>query len=285
MALSCFLPKKLTWSSTERNKIFVLMILKSLEKYFISSFHWCGHLCLSCVCVFGGDTWTPHHFFFPDVCGCCSQRICQVRFAEAQIWSHLDLAQTFSCFRQLEVLCSCSGCAGCSSVQPFSSAFLCTPDPQPALQQGPLTHTACCVSCVWVSSWYSLPLHVQILHGLHIFAQMSLLPKGLLVLAGTESLPLWVWRHPVHLLSWPLACSLCCWVLRTFFSFHFGFPAPRNSCAYHTGGLTSWEKASPALTLPSEYLASLSLLLHVHLEGFADVCRDGGHTQTSMRFF
>ena len=64
MALSCFLPKKLTWSSTERNKIFVLMILKSLEKYFISSFHWCGHLCLSCVCVFGGDTWTPHHFFF-----------------------------------------------------------------------------------------------------------------------------------------------------------------------------------------------------------------------------
>ena len=81
--------------SKERNKIFVLMILKSLEKYFILSFHWCGHLCLSCVYVFGGDTWTPHHFFFffSDVCGCCSQRICQVRFAEAQIWSHLVLAQ------------------------------------------------------------------------------------------------------------------------------------------------------------------------------------------------
>lgn len=67
-----------------------------------------------------------------------------------------------------------------------------------------------------------------------------------------------------------------------FLLFHFGFPAPRISCAFHTGGLTSPEKASPALTLPSEHLAYLLLLLHVHLEGFADVCRDGGHTQTSI---
>lgn len=67
-----------------------------------------------------------------------------------------------------------------------------------------------------------------------------------------------------------------------FLPFHFGFSAPSISCAFHTGGLTSREKASPVPTLPSEYLASLLLLSHIRLEGFADVCRDGGHTQTSI---
>ena len=67
-----------------------------------------------------------------------------------------------------------------------------------------------------------------------------------------------------------------------FLPFRFGFSAPSISCAFHTGGLTSREKASPVPTLPSEYLASLLLLSHIRLEGFADVCRDGGHTQTSI---
>ena len=69
------------------------MILKSLEKYFISSFHWCGHLCLS---VSVGLTRGLHITSFSDACGHCSQRICQVKFAETQIWSHLYLAQKLS---------------------------------------------------------------------------------------------------------------------------------------------------------------------------------------------
>lgn len=139
------------------------MILKSLEKYFISEVSYqCGHLVLA---VSVSLRWHGLHITF-SWCVAAVPTIRQVRFVEAQIWSHLDLAQTSVASDSLKSLLMQG--AGALLVQPFSSAFLCTPDPQPALQQTSPTLPA---ACPGVGLFLIISLRQQILHGLHIFAQ------------------------------------------------------------------------------------------------------------------
>lgn len=259
------------------------MILKSLEKYFISSFHWCGHLCLSCVC--GGDTWTPHPFF-SDACGRCSQCICRVKFAETQIWSHLYLAQKLSVASD-----SSKSSALAVGVQraPRSSLFP-LPSSVPPIHSQPTTgspHPHRLLRVLRVGLFLILPASAcsNLARPSHLCSDVTTAIRPSYLCRNRIPAPLSLAApSPPALVATGMFSSVLLVFEDIFLLFRFGFPAPRISCAFHTGGLTSREKASPALTLPSEHLASLLLLLHVHLEGFADVCRDGGHTQTSIWF-
>ena len=266
------------------------MILKSLEKYFILSFHWCGHLCLSCVYVFGGDTWTPHHFFFFFFFLMCVAAVPNV----SAKWGLLKLRSDLTLFwlRNVQLLPTawrplllqwvCRVLLSpafflCLPLYPWSTASLTAGPPHPhcllrVLRVGLflILSASACSNLAWAS---------------HLCSNVTTAKRPSCLGRNRISAPLSLAAPSPPAVLAAGMFSVLLGFEDIFLLFHFGFPAPHISCAFHIGGLTSREKASPALTLPSEYLASLSLLLHVHLEGFADVCRDGGHTQISTWFF
>lgn len=193
-----------------------------------------------CLCLWWWHVDSTSLFFFPDVCAAVPNvsakwGLLRLRSDLTLIWLKRSVAS--------DSLKSSALAVGVQGA-PRSSFFLCLPlypDPQPALQRGPLTHTALYAVCpVCGSLPDTLCLCIFNLAWASHFAQMSATAKRPSCLGRNSHSESWLAPSPPALLAAGMFSMFA--GFEDIFSFHFGFPAPRNSCAYHTGGLTSREK-------------------------------------------